>query len=657
MSNERFYDSFLDMVQEEVDVNTLMKSMKFIEDDGYGKSRRKEEVDGTSNDIVPKVSLTALMAKARKVSKKRSWIKKEEIKAAVGDEMDDKTFDKYWEDRKTKYVRSRHIEFGKDSFGNEIVSTGRRGLVPRPKDDSDLDEFLSSLRGEEGGETVSVETDNLMEAAFTDGDPVFMNDYTSQLEGDYRPESSNLFEDDETVSEKTLTTGDYATIRSAVKTLAKGVSVGLTKDGKTIIFLSKDYDNKGNLRKNYLDVSPYGESAFYLLAYNYGDAEMKELGYSEADRKELLKHAKDFYAQNNKNESRNSSSGREILSEGAVAIKANQPLFSHIAYRKDDEKEINYGLRITHIELVDYDLFDVSPFLHKIKGGQVSIDATLKLTGELFAPKIFKEENDNLKDVGIVFTVKLSFKLNIEYGIVRNYHWISNRLVQTNFEKVLKNAGFSILNQYRLPTVGGTQTSSDYNIVDEVYNFLREFADKKLAKMFLPVIKDVPEKNESCNSSFDRETLFEDIAEDEDEEFKSNFRRKSKDGYSLEFEIGDEDCGCDNCDCDDDDSDQEFKGGYDYKAADGEDRTEDFAAHLNSLVDFVKDHEWDAVEKALAPETLAKKKIFMVADFHKKLSDFAEKASAAAKDDDESAEKSNADKMTKEIEKMLNKVD
>lgn len=82
-----------------------------------------------------------------------------------------------------------------------------------------------------------------------------------------------------------------AQTKSAVKSLVRGVNVGITKDGKHVIaFLSKDYDNKGNVRGPFVDITKIaGKDGFYMAAYEYDEDALKELGYETRDRDNVLK--------------------------------------------------------------------------------------------------------------------------------------------------------------------------------------------------------------------------------------------------------------------------------------------------------------------------------------------------------------------------------
>lgn len=95
---------------------------------------------------------------------------------------------------------------------------------------------------------------------------------------------------------KRLTAEDAkAMVKSAVKSLIPKVTVGITPQNKVIIFMSRDYDNKGKVTGPFEDVTKIGgKDGFYMLSTVYDDASLDELGYDKKDVKKLLSRAKRF---------------------------------------------------------------------------------------------------------------------------------------------------------------------------------------------------------------------------------------------------------------------------------------------------------------------------------------------------------------------------
>jgi hypothetical protein len=81
-------------------------------------------------------------------------------------------------------------------------------------------------------------------------------------------------------------------IKSASKSLVKGITVGMTGDDKVVIFKSQNYDNKGNVSGEYVDVTSIaGKDGFSMLSNNYSDEVMKKLGFSLDSKRKLLGRA------------------------------------------------------------------------------------------------------------------------------------------------------------------------------------------------------------------------------------------------------------------------------------------------------------------------------------------------------------------------------
>jgi glutathionylspermidine synthase len=86
-------------------------------------------------------------------------------------------------------------------------------------------------------------------------------------------------------------------VHTAVNSLVKGVVVGITKDNTVIMFTSNGYDNKGNVSGEYKvlpKIGSDGKGAYYLASSTYSKDSMKKLGYTEEDRKKVLKDLKQF---------------------------------------------------------------------------------------------------------------------------------------------------------------------------------------------------------------------------------------------------------------------------------------------------------------------------------------------------------------------------
>ncbi len=71
---------------------------------------------------IPTVPLSRLINKSKR--RKSVWVSKNDIKKAS--EMDDATFEEYWQKAKQYNYKHRNYEFGKDVGGNEIVTMGKR---------------------------------------------------------------------------------------------------------------------------------------------------------------------------------------------------------------------------------------------------------------------------------------------------------------------------------------------------------------------------------------------------------------------------------------------------------------------------------------------------------------------------------------------------
>ena len=71
-------------------------------------------------------------------------------------------------------------------------------------------------------------------------------------------------------------------IKSAVRTNIPGLTVGIAEDRRTLLFASKDYDNKGTLAGNFLDVT-FIHDAFWVLGYGIVvDRTVNRLGFQDA---------------------------------------------------------------------------------------------------------------------------------------------------------------------------------------------------------------------------------------------------------------------------------------------------------------------------------------------------------------------------------------
>jgi len=58
------------------------------------------------------------------------------------------------------------------------------------------------------------------------------------------------------------------TVVSASHSIVKGASVGITASKRTLVFASKDYDDKGNVSGPAIDVTKIADNAFYVLGYD-----------------------------------------------------------------------------------------------------------------------------------------------------------------------------------------------------------------------------------------------------------------------------------------------------------------------------------------------------------------------------------------------------
>lgn len=72
-------------------------------------------------------------------------------------------------------------------------------------------------------------------------------------------------------------------VQSAVNTKNPKVGIAITNDGRTVLYHSGEYDNKGTISGEVKDITDLHTQAFYLASQDYDDAAMDELGFSEED--------------------------------------------------------------------------------------------------------------------------------------------------------------------------------------------------------------------------------------------------------------------------------------------------------------------------------------------------------------------------------------
>jgi len=121
-----------------------MDSMKDIfEALGPKESIKTMNNSGEIDIEIPTVPLSVLMGKSKK--RKNVWVSKKDIKKTS--EMDDATFDKYWNKAKQHNSRHRHYEFGRNINGDEIVTMGKRKTsVKEMLDNKLLDEPIDMVQ-------------------------------------------------------------------------------------------------------------------------------------------------------------------------------------------------------------------------------------------------------------------------------------------------------------------------------------------------------------------------------------------------------------------------------------------------------------------------------------------------------------------------------
>ncbi len=102
-----------------------------------------------------------------------------------------------------------------------------------------------------------------------------------------------------TIGNSILVISEEVKVKTATRSLIKGVTVGITADKRLVIFMGKDYDNKGNIEGPFEDVTKImGTDGYYLLSNTYTEESMQKLSFKEADQKTLLNIAKSFAKKN-----------------------------------------------------------------------------------------------------------------------------------------------------------------------------------------------------------------------------------------------------------------------------------------------------------------------------------------------------------------------
>lgn len=84
-------------------------------------------------------------------------------------------------------------------------------------------------------------------------------------------------------------------VNSALQTLVSGVVAGYTSNDHVIIFLSDDYDGRGNVRGPYEDITKIvGDAGWSLICNKYSDDALEELGWTSQQQIKQLGYLKKF---------------------------------------------------------------------------------------------------------------------------------------------------------------------------------------------------------------------------------------------------------------------------------------------------------------------------------------------------------------------------
>ena len=112
-------------------------------------------------------------------------------------------------------------------------------------------------------------------------------------------------------------------VNSALQTLVSGVVAGYTSNDHVIIFLSNDYDGRGNVRGPYEDMTKVvGDTGWNLLCTNYDDDALEDLGWDRQLQKKLLGYLKKFKSKYRASRKRTSAKSYELIKD--VKTKNNQ---------------------------------------------------------------------------------------------------------------------------------------------------------------------------------------------------------------------------------------------------------------------------------------------------------------------------------------------
>ena len=111
-------------------------------------------------------------------------------------------------------------------------------------------------------------------------------------------------------------------VKSAVRTHVPGVGIAVTPGEKTVLYLTKDYDNRGTISGKVKDVSSLHPIVSSLASDRYSDAALQELGATRADIEKIESVIKDFAKKNNIKKSMDTSgvSGIDQLGDFAKAM-------------------------------------------------------------------------------------------------------------------------------------------------------------------------------------------------------------------------------------------------------------------------------------------------------------------------------------------------
>ena len=87
--------------------------------------------------------------------------------------------------------------------------------------------------------------------------------------------------------------GRATKIKSATRSHVKGVTVGLTPDNRVLAFRSKNYDGRGTLTGDAVDITKIaGKGGFYLASMTYDSDRLKELGWTRAQQAKVMRALK-----------------------------------------------------------------------------------------------------------------------------------------------------------------------------------------------------------------------------------------------------------------------------------------------------------------------------------------------------------------------------